>query len=289
MDAKQLNRITTKILEDYYRNDVRTFFHYASDDMLWIGPRQGQLLFGKEQMEQAWAREKHALVFKMGNLEFITEKTARDVFSQIAFFKVATIFPDGRVHVHDQRILLLWKAKAVGGRSVYRIKTTFISNAAPRNEGDVIYAVHDGDTSNDAIKLFVPHGANRSIAIRTSRSTTTYAQASTVLRVESTDRGNRTAFVTKEGTVRCIDPIGTVAKQTEGILMRCHSGYLVNPAHVTAIERFRLTMDDGADVPIPEKKYTAFRRRFEAWKKDAEDEAIAFIEQGGAAGAPGNR
>ncbi|WP_442914580.1 LytTR family transcriptional regulator DNA-binding domain-containing protein [Lactimicrobium sp.] len=40
--------------------------------------------------------------------------------------------------------------------------------------------------------------------------------------------------------------------------MRIHASYLINPAHVVRIERFRI-MSDGSHLPVPEKKYTAVK------------------------------
>ncbi len=36
--------------------------------------------------------------------------------------------------------------------------------------------------------------------------------------------------------------------------------YLINPRHVTGIRRFQVTLSDGKELPIPEKKYTAFKK-----------------------------
>ena len=47
----------------------------------------------------------------------------------------------------------------------------------------------------------------------------------------------------------------------EGQFLRCHQSYLVNPLYIRNIRRFKVTMTDGAELPIQEKKYTAFRDR----------------------------
>ena len=48
-------------------------------------------------------------------------------------------------------------------------------------------------------------------------------------------------------------------KQYGDLLLRCHQSYLVNPGYIRNIRRFKLTLSDGTQLPIPEKKYTAFR------------------------------
>lgn len=45
------------------------------------------------------------------------------------------------------------------------------------------------------------------------------------------------------------------------LFLRCHESYLVNPDRVTEITRFHLTLINGTTLPIPEKKYTAVKKR----------------------------
>ena len=45
------------------------------------------------------------------------------------------------------------------------------------------------------------------------------------------------------------------------LFLRIHSGYLLNPAHVQSIRRFTVTLSDGTELPIPEKKYTWLKKR----------------------------
>lgn len=43
-------------------------------------------------------------------------------------------------------------------------------------------------------------------------------------------------------------------------LLRIHASYLINPEHVSKIERFAVTLSDGTILPIPEKRYTAVKK-----------------------------
>lgn len=42
--------------------------------------------------------------------------------------------------------------------------------------------------------------------------------------------------------------------------LRIHAGFLINPECVSKIERFTVTMSNGAKLPVPEKKYTTIKR-----------------------------
>jgi DNA-binding LytR/AlgR family response regulator len=44
------------------------------------------------------------------------------------------------------------------------------------------------------------------------------------------------------------------------LLVRCHESHLVNPRYIVSIKRFHVTLSNGKVLPIPEKKYTAFKK-----------------------------
>ena len=48
------------------------------------------------------------------------------------------------------------------------------------------------------------------------------------------------------------------------LFLRCHASHFVNPNYVKSLRRFTVTMMDGAELPIPEKSYTAFKRAMNA-------------------------
>ena len=49
-------------------------------------------------------------------------------------------------------------------------------------------------------------------------------------------------------------------QKNPGLFVRIHSGYLLNPAYVRNIRRFAVTLSDGIELPIPEKKYTQIKK-----------------------------
>lgn len=270
MEIRELDEIASKIITTYYQNDLKLFFHYLDEGVLWIGPRQGQMITGKRAMEDVWAREKNDLRFQVLDLHLMTEQVSRDAFSQIAFFKVSTLFPDQTLQVHDQRIVFIWKERRIRENTVFRIRTLLVSNAVKQSEGDTIYAVHDDGTAGDAIRYILPPGADSTVSIHTGRSKSTYLPVSSIYRIESTDLGTHTIFYTREGQLKCLDSIRVLSEKMEGVLLKCHARHIVNPMYVRSIRRFCLTMSDGTEIPIPEKKYTAFRRRFDNWMIEAD-------------------
>ena len=64
---------------------------------------------------------------------------------------------------------------------------------------------------------------------------------------------------TADESVEIFDKVIDLAKACPHLFLRCHQSYLVNPGYIRNIRRFKLTLSDGTQLPIPEKKYTAFR------------------------------
>ena len=53
--------------------------------------------------------------------------------------------------------------------------------------------------------------------------------------------------------------VAALAEQYPRLFLRCHQSYLINPHYLRNIRRFAVTLADGTELPIPEKKYTSFR------------------------------
>lgn len=54
--------------------------------------------------------------------------------------------------------------------------------------------------------------------------------------------------------------LGDVENLMGGTFVRTHRSYIVNASHVTSIERYQLTLNDGTQLPIPKQRFTQIRR-----------------------------
>ena len=65
---------------------------------------------------------------------------------------------------------------------------------------------------------------------------------------------------TSDGIYEATESLSAIAKLYQDLLVRFHASYLVNPAFVRDVTRCKVTLQDGRELPIPEKKYTAVKR-----------------------------
>ncbi len=88
---------------------------------------------------------------------------------------------------------------------------------------------------------------------------------------ESTTYARHTIPHTTDGDFQASAPTSALEKAHPDLFMRCHECYLVNPEYIVNIKRFSVTLSSGKVLPIPEKKYTAFKNavheRFESGVK----------------------
>ncbi len=87
-----------------------------------------------------------------------------------------------------------------------------------------------------------------------------YLLADSIIWVESTKYGRHCLLHTTDGDFQVSAPTATLEKEHPELFMRCHECYLVNPGYIVSIKRFTVTLSNGKSLPIPEKKYTAFKK-----------------------------
>jgi DNA-binding LytR/AlgR family response regulator len=79
-----------------------------------------------------------------------------------------------------------------------------------------------------------------------------------VIYVESL--GNHTVIHTLDQEFESTESLKTLEKRYGNLFLKCHESYMVNPAHVHSIRRFKMTVTGGRELPVPEKKYTAVKK-----------------------------
>ena len=87
------------------------------------------------------------------------------------------------------------------------------------------------------------------------------AYASMIIRIEAAHGGRHSILHTADRAVEVMASVSQLEKQYGDLLLRCHQSYLVNPAYISSIRRFKLILTDGTELPVPEKKFTAVRDR----------------------------
>ena len=261
---------SAELIMRYYDNDYMPFLLSFDDDALWYGPAEGQFLRGREAMIRTWQAEEHNLRFSMGNLKVVHISAHPSTCNVMLTYTVVTHYPDGHDLSVFQRLLLCWverKERDADGNvhKVPRIVVCNISNPHGKHEDDMIYPtnfsqVYAGDKA-------LPQRGER-IHFHGADHTDYFFLSDSVSWIEAAHGGKHSVLHTANGTVEVMVSIAALEKQYAHLYLRCHQSYLVNPHYLRSIRRFTVTLTDGTELPIPEKKYTAFR-----------DKAVRLVEQ----------
>ncbi len=261
MKKDDIIRLSLFIITEYYKNNLNPFFEYISDDILWIGPAQRQQIQGKKNLMQTFSMEKHTLTFTMGDIKVLYASPHRHVKEVLLHYDIYTHYPSGNTDVHNQRLHYTWceKKSKTAGEPVYRpeIICIHISNSWTYDNRDTIYPVHYENISK---KAPVPIEQKHYVTVKAVDKYIHRIAASHILYIATVKRSSRLQIYTQNGTVTINGTLSELEKKYPGLFLRIHSGYLLNPFHVINIRRFAVTLSDGTELPLPEKKYTRIKK-----------------------------
>ncbi|MBQ9412980.1 MAG: LytTR family transcriptional regulator DNA-binding domain-containing protein [Oscillospiraceae bacterium] len=268
MDTQKLVQLTNNIVQAYYQNDLRLFFEYIDEKVLWYGPAKGQFLSGRQAILDTWGREDNPLHFTLGNVRLDYSTSHPSCYCEVMMsFPVTTHYPNGESIRIDQIIHITWcerKLKGMEGKQP-RMLVIHISDLYENHEEDVIYPVH----FNQIYKGYMPlTGSGRRICFHGVDHTDHYLLLDSIRWVESYGTNQHAILHFDETAAKVTASIQQIEDSFPEAFLRCHKSYLVNPKYIMQVRRFRVTMADGKELPVPEKKYTAFKKTVrEYWER----------------------
>lgn len=259
MKTTEIINRTIFIIAEYYKNNLQPFFECLSDDVMWIGPAERQLIQGKNQLLQTFAAEQHALTFTMGDIKALCVSPHSRVKEVVLHYDIYTHYPSGNTDVHDQRLHFTWREKlirsAAGQEYKQEVVLVHVSNAWRYDRQDTIYPIHYEKVSAHFLSRPKRYVMVRGVDINVHR-----IAAERILYIETVKRTARLLVHTEGGTVAAHGKLSDFERNYSDIFLRIHASYLLNPAHVREIRRFSVILSDGTELPVPEKKYTRIKR-----------------------------
>ena len=261
MNQHAIAELTAELILKYYENDPWPFLEHFDDESLWYGPAEGQYIKGRQAMFDIWSRDEHNLTFTVGDMKVEYNSAAPTSCNVMLRYPVVTHYPDGEDISVNQRLLLCWGDRSVkdeNGKQTKqpRILVCHISNPHAKHEDDVIYPKRFRQVLSQGGAI--PHKGERLHFRGVDRSDYFYL-SDNILWIESDRGGMHSILHTADGSIQVFDKIINLAKAYPHLFLRCHQSYLVNPNYIRNIRRFELRLTNGVVLPIPEKKYTAFR------------------------------
>ena len=254
MNQLAIADLSAELIMRYYENDYMPFLNHMDDEALWYGPAEGQFLQGREAMIRVWNAEEHSLKFSLGNME-VTHITANPSFCDVLLsYPVTTHYPGNRDITLSQRILLTWCERVVadqnGGKTKEpRILVCHIANLHAKHADDFIYPNKFHEVYPEHAEP--PHG--KRIHFHGWDRSDYFVLSDTILYISAAHGSKHSEVHTTDGTIEVAASVSALAKQYGRLFLRCHHSHLVNPDYIQNIRRFKVTLSDGTELPIPEK------------------------------------
>ena len=249
------------IITEYYKNNLQPIFESLGEDVLWIGPAERQQIQGRDNLVEAFQAEKHDLTFTMGDITALYISPHRSVKEILLHYDIYTHYPSGNTDMHDQRLHYTWRENrvktATGNEYRAEIAMIHISNAWKYDRRDTIYPVHYETVSMPVRFLTKPE---RYVTVKASDRNIHRIAEKNILYIETVKRSARLLLHTVTGTITINGTLPDFEKKYPDFLLRIHSSFLVNYAHVREICRFAVIMSDGTRLSVPEKKYTQIKK-----------------------------
>lgn len=252
MRLTDLAELSAEILTKYYENNTDMFFEYLHEDCLWIGPAKGQTVRTKEALQKIFSAENNTLTFSIYNLAATPVQISKNSAEVFLSFIVDTFWQDGSSNRVYQRITLSWENKGENPK----ICVCHVSNAIDYDARDTIYPIHYLEKHSQAV-LYSKLATK--LHFQGISGSVLHTVSDEILYLESL--GNHTLIHTSSQVFECNKRLSLLAADLGDSFIRCHSSFLVNPLHVLSIERFFITLSDNSKIPIPEKKYTAVKKK----------------------------
>lgn len=262
MKSSEMIEKSVYIITEYYRNNIWPCLDSCDEQCLWYGPAVGQFMQGREAMVKAWENEDNPLTFTMGRIESRAISSSSCFCEVMLSFPVITHYPNGdSIPVH-QRMHLTWCERKIRDddekiKKIPKLLMVHISNPYHNHDADVIYPVrYNSIYKQEALSILkgqriVFHGTDKSVH---------FIMSDDILWIETISSTRKSLVHTGNKVIKVTESLSKIENDYPDIFLRVHIGYLVNPYYVCNIRRFKLTMTDGTEIPVPEKKYTRIKK-----------------------------
>ena len=265
MKKQEITDLSIELLLRYYDNDVSLLLDCVDDDVLWYGPAEGQFLRGRAAMSAAWAAENNPLTFTVDNLKTTTVSSGASLCIVAMTYSVTTHYPSGNDLPINQRLVLTWRARpGRDRRSRYaRIVCCDVTNPHPKSPEDAIYPVHFEQVYSG---FAAAGGKSERLHFHGVGGAEYYLFSDSILWGDSCAKGLRCMLHLADGsTAEVALSVREIVAAYLALFLRCHASHFINPNYVKSLRRFTVTMLGGAELPVPEKSYTAFKRAMNAF------------------------
>ena len=251
------------IVTEYYRLNTEPFFSVLSRNCVWILPG-GQIVIGAEAVRAMFQDGFIMPPFQVEDIELDLLNTGSP--EQLGVFGTYSLFSDVKsemILAVKQRVTMMFRKE----KDDFRLYHLHISNEWAELAEDEVFPVQvSRQTYHYVQKLLQESGQipNRHIVIKVENATYSF-EPDMVLYVEAINKVCAVNLLNRTMVIR--QPIAVLEQQFPKQFCRIHRSYLVNCRFILQVERYAVTLINGATLPIPAKRYMEVREEITALLK----------------------
>lgn len=267
MNRSDIITRSMELITSIYSDSIKSNLDSFSDDCIWIGPYSKQVLFSKKKVVDLLDSRNRDYKFDILDMDSIPVAISQNCIEIILIYHLNISYPDGTSSVILQRAQLVWVKKHLrdqngADRSDFVVRSCHLSNEMNfESHGTTPAAdVTDADKKDERPRM-TPSSGKR-IYLKGPKSSTIYLSENDVIRLKSS--GSHTTVFTVKGEFTSSESINDIVGKYPDIFVRCHISHAVNLNYIAEVKRFKVTLKDGTQVNIPEKRYTVIRDDIQA-------------------------
>lgn len=249
---KNLSEFVSYLIVEFYKGHSEPFLSALADDVLWIGPGDGQRLSSAAAVRSVFSAEAERPVFDIGAIFTELVQHGNQQCDTVTFFSRSAEYPDGTsvtdkivFHLSWVRVDDRWLMSVVS--VAYRFEPG-VANNLYMTRPKLTKQAEPVDTTDRSLHLRVK-GSNNTVLIRPDR-------------IEWAETDGHYAVIHFDNAVLTVSvQLRELEEMANGALVRCHQSFLVNPLYVRTVDRFQVSLSDGSILPIPERMYMSVRSR----------------------------
>lgn len=250
---KNFSEYVSFLIYEFYKNNITPFLDALDENAVWVGANDGQLIHSAETIKRNFMAEVNSLQYSVGPIYTEIIPHGNSQCDTLSFFTRTSFHPNGKSATLNLVFHLSWVKD-----KTWKMSVISILNRPKKDGRDSVYPVH----IHDIAEMFPQpkiDPSKRLLLKEKGKDNTILIPPERIQWAESD--GHYCIIHFKEYPLTVATDIRSLAGMTKGYLLQCHSSYLVNPFYVSAVRRFSLTLKNGTELPVPEKKYTSFKKQ----------------------------
>lgn len=257
----------TEVLKSFCRESIQRFYNdgiidfadYLDDDVVWYGPNENSVIRGKENLIGSLTGHSGKISFSVENMTVDLIPAGSGCTTVVLAYRLVADYGGGRVSAFGQHLVLTVNRRKKNGEYVWNCPVIHVSDTvrSGRKAGDTFLV--DEEFVGRADSYIKSRTGVRKIAFRGEGNSTVFIPEDSVIYAEA-GKGVKCWLHLAKETVAVNMLLKDVTAKLPAYYYRCHSSFTVNTRMISSVAAYRITLVNGEEIPVPEKKYAKVKK-----------------------------